>query len=281
MGRVIVIGSLNVDLPWRVAAHPVVGSTVVGRQGAPTPGGKGLNQAVAAVRLGAAVQLVGAVGSDEHGRWLTGVAASEGIDVSAVRSVSGAATGAALIVVADDGANTVTVDAGANALLELDRLHIDADDVVVAQLEVPVAAVAAGFRAARAAGARTVLNPSPGVPEPWLLDLADVVVVNELEVADLAGLLPAHPDQVVVTTKGGDGVELRGPGGVVQLPGIAVDAVDTTGAGDCFLGVLAAGLVAGLGLGPALDQANRAAALAVTRRGTVDAMPTAAELTSP
>lgn len=280
MGRVIVVGSLNVDLPWLVAAHPVVGSTVVGEQGTPTAGGKGLNQAVAAARMGAPVVLVGAVGDDDRGRWLVEVARGEGIDVSGVAAVAGVTTGAALIVVAADGANTVTVDPGANARLQVPAVQLEPGDVVVAQLEVPAAAVEAAFLAARAVGARTVLNPSPAVPGRSLLQLADVVVVNELEAADLAAELPAHPRQAVVTTTGADGVELRGPDGVLHLPGIVVDAIDTTGAGDCFLGVLAAGLVAGRSLADALGQANAAAAVAVTRRGTVDAMPTAAELTS-
>ncbi len=280
MGRVIVVGSLNVDLPWHVAAHPEVGQTIVGQQGGPTAGGKGLNQAVAAARMGASVRLVGAVGDDEHGRWLLDVAVDEGIDVSAVAAVDAVATGAALIVVAADGANTVTVDPGANARLDVAGLEVRSGDVVVAQLEVPTGAVEVAFRAARAAGAHTVLNPSPLVPEPSLLALADVVVVNELEAAELADRLPATPDQVVVVTQGADGVEASGPDGSVRIDGIETTAVDTTGAGDCFLGVLAAALAGGQDLAGALVVANGAAAVSVTRPGTVDAMPTAAELTS-
>ncbi len=294
MGKVWVIGSLNVDRGWRVVRHPVVGETVLGEVVPTMPGGKGLNQAVAARRMGAEVVLVGEVGDDADGQWLTEVASGEGIDVSAVGTDRERATGTALIVVAADGANTVTVDPGANAALVVGPgLAVARGDVVVAQLEVPVVAVRAGFEIARAVGATSIINPSPLGEGRALVPEADVVVVNQAEAAALADATrEAHdatdalsqarsiagPDQTVVVTLGAGGVVAVTPDGEVTIPGIVVRAVDTTGAGDCFLGVLASGLAEGRGLEPSLRRANRAAAIAVTRVGTVAAMPRDAEL---
>lgn len=293
MGRVVVVGSLNVDRPWRVARHPLVGETIEGRPLAPLPGGKGLNQAVAARRMGIAVELVGCVGDDADGRWLVEVARGADVGVDGVARSSDHPTGTALIVIDDEGANTVTVAPGANRALEVGTMLIDRTDVVVAQLEVPVPAIAEAFDQARRAGARTVLNPSPVGEAGHLLAHADVLVVNELEAASLGGATPAEvladptgaaarlarSGQSVVVTLGAEGVAAVGPDGPHRVAGHPSEAVDTTGAGDCFLGVLAAGLADGLLLDRAIGRANRAAAIAVTRLGTVDAMPTLAELT--
>ena len=294
MSRVWVIGSLNVDRPWRVERHPVVGETVVGEMLDPLPGGKGLNQAVAAARMGADVVMAGCVGDDADGVWLQGVALEEGIDVDQIESHPSLPTGSALIVVDDAGANTVTVAPGANAAATFPSAALAAGDVVVAQLEVPVDAVAAGLLAAHEAGARSILNPSPIGEGVSLVPSADVVVVNEFEAALLVG--PGTPvavdpeaalaharaictgDQVVVVTLGDEGLVSCGPSGDYVIPGIHVHPVDTTGAGDCFLGVLAASLAAETELLPALERANRAAAVAVTRPGTVPAMPAAPEV---
>lgn len=277
MGRVWVVGSCNVDLPWRVARHPQVGETIVGEALDRLPGGKGLNQAVAAARMGVDVSLVGCVGEDEAGAWLRATARQEGIDDGAVSVAAGASTGQALIVVDADGANTVTVDAGANGALVVGELAVGVGDVVVAQLEVPTDAVAAAFDRARWAGATCLLNPSPVGEGRSLVGDVDVVVVNELEAAELAAELdPAR--QVVVATLGERGVRWAGPSGSGAIGGVAVAAVDTTGAGDCFLGVLAAGLAEGWALERAIDRANRAAARSTTRHGTVPAMPRADEL---
>lgn len=297
MGRVWVVGSLNVDRPWRVARHPRVGETVVGDVLAPVPGGKGLNQAVAAARVGAAVALVGAVGDDADGAWLREVAAGEGIDVAEVATASDQPTGSALIVIADDGANTVTVAAGANGSARFSGVQLAPGDVVVAQLEVPVEVVAAALRAARQAGATSVLNPSPLDPSApgvgaALVGDADVVVVNQHEAAQLLGEPVAsrpdraldqaarlrRPDQTIIVTLGSAGLVACDAGGQHTIAGRKVDAIDTTGAGDCFLGVLAAGLAEGRALHDALLRANRAAAISVTRMGTVAAMPLGAEL---
>jgi ribokinase len=287
MGRVIVVGSLNVDRPWRVQRHPAVGETVTGAMVDPVPGGKGLNQAVAASRSGGEVSLVGCVGDDEDGAWLRGVAADDGIGLEHLAAHAQLPTGSALIVVADDGANTVTVASGANSAAAFADVPLAAGDVVCAQLEVPVEAVAAALLAAHEAGARSVLNPSPIGLGVALVPSADVVVVNEHEAAFLAEfegepLAQAQAirtgAQTVVVTLGAGGLVSSGPSGDHEVQGIPVHAVDTTGAGDCFLGVLAASLADGQDLLPALERANRAASIAVTRPGTVGAMPYAAEL---
>lgn len=289
-GRVWVVGSLNVDRPWRVERHPAVGETVVGSMLDPVPGGKGLNEAVAAARSRDApfsVLLVGTVGDDNDGSWLKITAQDSDVDDEGVLKHPDLPTGSALIVVADDGANTVTVSAGANAATVWPDVRLRPDDVVCAQLEVPVETVAAALLAAHEAGARSVLNPSPIGLGVSLVPSADVVVVNEHEAAQLAGfdgdpLAQAQAirtgDQVVVVTLGSDGVVSSGPSGDHVVPGIPVHAVDTTGAGDCFLGVLAASLADGLDLLPALERANLAASIAVTKPGAADAMPHAAEL---
>ena len=298
MGRVVVVGSLNVDRTWRVARHPRVGETVLGEVREPGPGGKGLNQAVAAARMGGEVALVGRLGADDDGTLLRGVAAVEGIDLDAIAVDDDLPTGAALIVVADDGANTVTVAPGANRALVVsdDALGLGSGDVVVAQLEVPVTAVADAFAAARAAGAVSVLNPSPVGDGRSLVAAADVVVVNQAEAAELSGAVGGGVrrgrgdrsgpgdrggERTVVVTLGAAGAVAVAPDGEpVVVAGTPVEAVDTTGAGDCFLGVFAAGLADGGSLGEAVVRANRAAAIAVTRPGTVPAMPTAAEVSA-
>lgn len=266
---------------------------MLGEEQAPAPGGKGLNQAVAARRFGAEVTLVGVVGDDHEGRWLTDLVAAEGIDASHVTALVGQRTGSALIVVDDTGANTVTVDAGANASLKVGAMPVEAGDVVVAQLEVPVHAVRDAFARAVDVGATSVLNPSPLGADRSLLALADVVVVNQLEAAELAGssheaataeaaLHQAETigrgGRTVLVTLGSDGAVASGPASEVVVAGSKVDVVDTTGAGDCFLGVLVAELADGQTMDRAIVRANRAAAVAVTRWGTVAAMPTADEI---
>ncbi|MCU1371405.1 MAG: rbsK [Ilumatobacteraceae bacterium] len=286
-GRVWVVGSLNVDRPWRVDRHPAVGETVTGEVLDPVPGGKGLNQAVAASRVGGDVVLIGCVGDDDDGAWLRTVAADDRIDVGHLAVRPELATGSALIVVDRVGANTVTVAPGANAAASFPPVALAADDVVCAQFEVPVEAVAAALLAAHEAGARSVLNPSPIGTGVSLVPSADVVVVNQHEAAALAGFdgealeqaaAIRTGEQVVVVTLGPEGAVSSGPSGDHVISGIHVHAVDTTGAGDCFLGVLAASLADGNDLLPALERANRAASIAVTRPGTVGAMPHEAEL---
>lgn len=300
MARVHVLGSLNVDHRLRVARHPAVGETVRGEVLPLTSGGKGLNQAVAAALAGTSlsvtVELHGAVGDDEAGRRLVAVAADHGVGVAGVRVDPTRPTGSAWVVVAVDGANSVVVDPGANQAAVWDPGHarLSAADVVVAQREVPDESVARQLADAQRSGARSILNPSPIDGERALIGEARILVVNEHELAALTGRpvgtnLAADvvaraaesvraPAQTVVVTLGSVGAVAASPDGVIVVPGTAVPVVDTTGAGDCFLGVLAASLARGLDLGPALHRANRAAARSVQRTGAVDAMPTAEQI---
>lgn len=276
MVDVAVVGSVNLDLVVTAARLPRPGETVTGIAYAEHPGGKGLNQAVAAARSGATVALVAAVGADEAGSNLRALAGSEGIDVSAVAVVPGESTGRALITVDAGAENSIVVVPGANASLRVG--DVAPARVVLAQLEVPVEQVIAAFRAARDRGSLTILNPAPAVPLPKeLLALCDVVVPNEHELALLDGVdaLRAHGVAAVVTTRGGAGVEVVDDSGSWTQPAFAVRPIDTTGAGDAFCGVVAARLATGDDLRTAVRVAAAAGALATTSAGAVPSLPDA------
>lgn len=303
IGGIFVCGSLNMDLVARVPALPRPGETVAGHGLQRLPGGKGLNQAVAAARMGARVAMIGARGADDDGDTLVGLLAQEGVDTRHVlrRDVgSGGAsamhTGLAQVMVADDGENAIIVHGGANATLTPDEAcaalasvasspatsAAAAATIAVAQLEVPPATVAAFFEAARARGMRTLLNTAPAVPgTAHLLALADIVVLNETELAHYtivdSAALAVVPTLIV--TLGAQGARVVTAVGTTHHPAPSVRVVDTTGAGDCFCGVLAAMLARGLDLDAAVSRAVAAASLAVTRVGAAPSMPRAAELT--
>jgi ribokinase len=276
---VCVVGSVNLDLVARVSRLPSPGETVLGGGYAEYAGGKGLNQAVAAARAGAQVAFVGAVGDDEAGGRLLAVMAGDGIDVAGVARVAGP-TGRALIGVADTGENAIIVAPGANLAVTPDRVvAMPPAAVVLVQLEVPVATVAAALAAARAAGAITVLNPAPAQPlDATVLAHCDIVVPNEHEVGLLGGPLAllGFGATAVVVTKGAEGVELYSSAGMVALPAFVVEAIDTTAAGDAFCGALCARLAAGDGLDAALRFAMAAGALSTTTPGAVPSLPSAA-----
>ena len=289
MADVIVAGSINMDVVASVARHPLPGETVAGTDLRHVPGGKGANQAVAAVRAGATVRLVGAVGDDAFGDDLTRFLEGSGVDVGRVRRLPGVSTGVALIAVDADGQNTIVVVPGANAGVDAPAVRdcgAMPGDVLVAQYEIPPESVVAFFAHGRDVGATCVLNPAPAAPAPaGLLALVDVLVVNETELATLsgtsitagspvavvAGALRALREQGLAGTAAA--VVTRGAQGAVE-----VRAVDATGAGDCFVGWLAARLAAGSPVEPALEQANAAAALCVTRPGAGPSMPSRPEV---
>ncbi|MBL8777670.1 MAG: ribokinase [Acidimicrobiales bacterium] len=289
-GGVVVLGSVNVDVTVVLDRLPRAGETVSGGVLRRDHGGKGGNQAVAAARAGAAVRFVGAVGRDADGDDVLAVLAGDGVDVSAVRRVE-AATGTALICVDAAGENQIAVAPGANRHASAEGLDLAGVDVVVAQLEAPLDAVAALFERARAAGARTVLNAAPvhsGQEDAIraALGIVDVLVVNEGEldalhpntgpVAERAAAL-AGPGAVLVS-RGAAGVVWAAAGhDPVEVAGHRVDAVDTVGAGDALCGALAAGLALGLDDETAVRRANAAGALAATRPGARSS-PTAAEV---
>ncbi|MFI5527524.1 ribokinase [Kitasatospora sp. NPDC051853] len=303
--KVVVVGSVNVDLAVRVPHLPRPGETVSGGGLEQGTGGKGANQAVAAARLGARTALVARVGADEFGRRAREALAEAGVEVSAVTTAA-AATGTALIVIGPDGENTITVSPGANA--ELDPAGVEAQagrlagaGALLLQLEVPVATCLAAARSAKAAGVPVVLNAAPlpteiGADLRELIAAADVLVVNEVEAAGLLGGdgggdgvgevvgVPAAlgrfgPGEVVVTL-GSRGAVHTGPDGAgVRVPAFAVEAVDAVGAGDAFCAALAVARAEGTtDLGTAVRRASAVGALATTGRGAQGALPTRAEV---
>ncbi len=276
-GRVCVVGSANLDLVASTARLPAPGETVLGTDYAEHAGGKGLNQAVAAARAGAATTFVGAVGRDDAGRFLLDQLAAAGIEP--VVAHSDRPTGRAVITVDDRGENSIVVVAGANAEVRITALP--PADVVLAQLEVPVDTVLDALELARAVGARTVLNPAPATALGGdVLRLVDVLVPNEheLELIGSADALIAAGVGAVVTTLGASGVRVVTHDQEWHVPPFAVEAIDTTGAGDAFCGALAARLAAGDPLDLAVRAAAAAGALATTRRGAVPSMPMAADI---
>lgn len=266
MGRVVVLGSLNVDLVTRVERHPRPGETLLAEGLQRLAGGKGANQAVAAAAAGAPVVMVGAVGDDAGGAAYLERLRGLGVDVAGVAVRPGTPTGTALIAVDAAGENTILVVPGANGSVTadaLDDLDLGPGDVLLLQLEVPHDTVAAAVRRAAERGARVVLNLAPYAALPDdVVALADPVVVNESEAAQLAAATTS-PRSLLVTL-GADGARW----GDLSLDAVAAPAVvDTTGAGDAFCGALAAGLARGDDDTAALEEALRAGAAAVAHEG--------------
>ncbi|PDT90362.1 ribokinase [Bradyrhizobium sp. Y36] len=297
MGRVFIAGSINMDVVATADRHPKVGETVAGRQVLYFPGGKGANQAVAASRLGAQTTLVGRLGKDAFGAELRTFLGAQGIDLGSVRDAD-THTGTAIITVAASD-NTIVVVPGSNAQVSADDVAdvpLTRGDVAVSQFEIPLPTIAAFFARARDAGATTVLNPAPArTMSSELLALVDILVLNETElgffadtelsdsdeaarIIDVARKLQAHTSQTICVTLGKRGVLALAGHEEFAVPGRAVKAVDTTGAGDCFVGALAAQLASGAALRTALTFANAAASISVQRMGAGPSMPTATEV---
>ena len=297
MGRVFVAGSINMDVVATAERHPRIGETVTGDAVLYFPGGKGANQAVAAAKLGAPTTLIGRLGKDAFGDELKTFLAAQGVDLSLVQQTSEAHTGTALITIANAD-NTIVVIPGANALVSATDVAAPAlakGDVAVSQFEIPLPAIGAFFGRARAAGATTILNPAPAIEaEHELLDLVDILILNESELGFLAKTEfrdtddPAPfieavrslqtKDKTICVTLGKRGVVALIDGNPLIIPGHIVKAVDTTGAGDCFVGAVAAQLAAGKSRHDALHYANAAASICVQRMGAAPSMPTAMEV---
>jgi len=296
-GRVIVAGSLNMDLVAEAPSLPRAGETIMGTAFHTLPGGKGLNQAVAAARLGANVEMIGCVGQDEYGERLLDVIVDEDVDAAYVIRTTEAPTGIAQIVVSA-GENCIVVVPGANmvpAYAMVSSIRINRGDIILAQLETPMAVTERLFARARDRGAMTILNAAPAAAVPDdLLGLVDLLIVNETELATLtqarldgdspisdiaaaAGRLQRAGMVMIVTLGRRGAVLLRGDAAPEVVAGHAVAAIDSTGAGDCFVGAYAAALARGRG-DRALAFANAAAALAVTKRGAAPSMPHLAEV---
>ncbi|GMO39057.1 ribokinase [Bradyrhizobium sp. TM233] len=297
MGRVFVAGSINMDVVATADRHPRVGETVAGQQVLYFPGGKGANQAVAASRLGARTTLIGRLGKDSFGAELRAFLGAQGIDLGSVRDAD-THTGTAIITVAASD-NTIVVIPGSNAQVGADDVAdvpLMKGDIAVSQFEIPLPTIAAFFRRAREAGVVTLLNPAPAQKMSGeLLALVDILVLNETElgflvgaelsdsdepakILDVARKLQARADQSICVTLGKRGVLALAGREEVAVPGRAVKAVDTTGAGDCFVGALAAQLADGVPLRAVLAFANAAASISVQRMGAGPSMPTATEV---
>ena len=275
---VLVVGSVNVDLTVHAERLPAPGETVAGGRLERAGGGKGANQAVAAARAGAAVTLVGAVGEDDFGADALAELRAEGVGVEAVQRLAGFATGVALIVVDRDGGNQIAVASGANHAVS--AAHVGAagrPGCVLASFELLDEPVLAAARLAHDAGCPLVVNPAPArLLPPALCELRPILTPNQHEAAELsgehepedaAGALGARTGAPVVVTLGERGALVADGDGTALVPAPSVRAVDTTGAGDTFNGVLAAGLASGGGLRAAVEAAVAAAAESVTRPG--------------
>ena len=300
---IVVIGSINMDLVLRVPRMPLPGETLTGGAFRTIPGGKGANQAVACARLSGKVAgaqqvaMVACVGDDAFGATLRAALVGDGIIDSHITTLPGVASGIASILVDDNGQNSIVIAGGANDLLS--PAHIDAAkelieqaDIVVLQLETPMATVVHAIKLARSLGKTVVLNPAPAASLPeGVLELVDYLIPNEIEAAMLAGVSPEGADveglaaalqklgsDNVIITLGSKGVHAALYGGDYTFPAEAVKAVDTTAAGDTFIGGFVAGLASGMDEAEAIQQGQRAAAWSVTKPGAQTSIPHLHEL---
>lgn len=297
--RIVVVGSINMDLVVRSARLPRPGETLIGRHVSEIPGGKGANQAVAAARLQTDVAMIARVGDDAFGNRLRSGLEHEGIDVRHVAVTQNCASGLAIVAVDDNGENAITVIPGANGRLTPEDIRdasnvIRDADVLMLQLEVPVEAVLAAIDVARHSGTRVILDPAPALESfpPGLLDV-DVACPNETEAAALTGMpietladaeraadrLQQLGTGCAVITLGAKGALVREPGAASELiDSFAIEAIDTTAAGDAFAAALAVSLARGTTMARAVRYACAAGAIAASRAGAQPAMPTAAEV---
>ncbi|EJM48068.1 ribokinase [Pseudomonas sp. GM48] len=291
--KVVVIGSLNMDLVTRAPRLPKGGETLIGESFATVSGGKGANQAVAAARLGAQVSMIGCVGNDAYGEALRGALLVEQIDCQAVSTIDGS-SGVALIVVDDNSQNTIVIVPGANGALTVEAIDrfdsvIQAADVLICQLEVPDASVGHALKRGRELGKTVILNPAPAsrpLPSDWYASI-DYLIPNESEASALSGLsvdsletaqaaatrLVAMGAGKVIITLGAQGLLFASGQRFEHFPATAVKAVDTTAAGDTFVGGFAAALAAGQDEAQAIRFGQVAAALSVTRAGAQPSIP--------
>jgi ribokinase len=290
---VVVVGSLNMDLVMRTPRVPVGGETLHGHEFSTLPGGKGANQAVACARLGAKVAMIGQVGNDGFGTTLRDGLAADGIDVNGVLQTSAVGTGVAMILVEDIGQNRIVLAAGANGALTPDDIDaqtalIGGAAMVVLQLEVPMPVVERAIAIAHSAGVPVLLNPGPAKPlAEALWSQIDLLIPNESEAELLSGIAVTDAASAytaarvfrqrgvkcVLITLGANGVAVIDDAGERHLPAHVVKAVDTTAAGDTFIGGLTAGLVEGMAMDEAVALGQRASALCVTRHGAQPSIP--------
>jgi ribokinase len=301
MTRIVVIGSLNMDVVAVAPRIPVPGETIIGDSYFTAPGGKGANQAYAAAKLGGKVAMIGRLGSDDFGRQMRENLAGAGCDVSGLKSVDGG-SGVALITVAANGQNCIVVVPGANARLSVADVEAELGQlpdvgILLLQLETPLPAVLAAAREVRRRGGIVVLDPAPALASPLpaeLLGLVDILTPNESEASILAGLPPGRLDisqaealarrlqamgaSTVIMKLGDQGCVLVEKHRVIAIPAIPVVALDATAAGDVFNAGLVVGLSEGMTLEHACRFAVQASALSVTRMGAQPSAPSRAEV---
>ena len=292
-GHIVVVGSLNMDLVVRTPRHPRIGETIIGSDFRTYPGGKGANQAVAAARLGGKVKMVGRVGQDDFGQALLGNVAQNGVDTTFIQRDQEAATGVALITVDASGQNTIVVASGANARLMPEDISSAQEAfigaaVLVLQLECPLPAVARAIEIACQSGVRVVLNPAPAQPlQSELLASVDYLIPNQTELALLSGrqsldegigVLQEWGVRNLIVTLGEQGVLIVEDGRQTRLAAHPVQVVDTTAAGDAFVGAFVVALKEGVSTQEAASWGNAAGALVVTRAGAQPSLPERSEL---
>lgn len=299
MNKVIVLGNINMDIVVRVVRHPVIGETVNGKSLQYFQGGKGANQAVAAATLGANTVLVGKIGDDDFSAKLLRFLKKDNLDISHVTKTREANTGIALITVNNKGENSIVTVTGANSYVvaeDIQQTSINSGDILVSQFGIPQEATFAFFTRGKVAGTTTIFNPAPS-QKIWkeLLKLVDILVVNEVELAYYIGKqavninntkevinaargLQKYKDQIIVSTLGEKGIVAVSAKMQLVLPARKVKVVDTTGAGDCFIGALAARLSKNDPIENALKYAIVASSISVTKHGAGTSMPNAKEV---
>ncbi|MCA1065222.1 ribokinase [Rossellomorea aquimaris] len=286
---ITVLGSINMDLVTVTKKDPSLGETVMGERFSTVPGGKGANQAIAAAKLGADVQMIGRVGTDLFGEEYIQHFHKQGISTANVEPVTDEKTGIAAITVYE-GDNKIIVVPGANHHLTPDVVMAHKDDILqsdwlLLQLEIPLESVGKALEIAHEGGVRVILNPAPftGIPKEWI-GMTTYITPNEYEASELMKLYEGDEEtsallrEKLVMTKGPEGVVIFEGDQEVNIPTLKVEAVDTTGAGDTFNGALAVGLTEGKTLKEACEFAAKAAALSVTKFGAQAGMPERKEL---
>jgi len=293
MSNIIIVGSINMDIVARMAHLPRSGETVFGNELHYIPGGKGSNQAVAASRLGENVYLVGKLGNDVFGQSLTDFLSNEQLKLDFLSRSDTHPTGVALITLDKQSENAIVVISGSNFQLvekDVDEVDINMNDVIVSVFEIPQPTIKHLFQKAQRLKAKTILNPAPASEiMDGLLETVDYLIVNETELAFFSNQshisenadgivqhakdLRYHPNQVIIVTLGAKGVICVAGEQVIQVNGISIDAVDTTGAGDCFTGAFAVAISEQMQIEDALKFANTAASISVQQMGASTSMP--------
>ncbi|MFA5886324.1 MAG: ribokinase [Patescibacteria group bacterium] len=297
MNKVIIAGSINQDIVVFAHHHPKIGETVFGNNLKYFPGGKGANQAIASAKLGARTVMLGRVGNDTFGEQLIVFLKQQNVETQILVEKDGP-TGTAIITVAGQNSdNTIVVIPGANFLFtaqDIKDVSLEKGDILVSQFEIPIETVEAFFRKGRVAETINVFNPAPAqIISQSLLDIVDILILNETELSFISGMLVdvsseesiknavqkiKNNNLIIVVTLGERGVIAFTDGNIIKVPGRKVKVIDTTGAGDCFVGALAASMARGKTFTESLVSANIAASISVTREGAGSSMPSLDEV---